>query len=99
MVERLLENGEARQTVPPEITLSGTRIEIQAPDAGASIGYRLGKDSWFGSEAWKLYTGPFSIEGPTQISAKAVRYGWDASDVTIRAVSAAELPMRNGHAP
>ncbi len=96
MVASFLEEGAPRETAPPEIFFSDGRVEIRAPDQGASIGYRLGESSWFGADSWKVYSGPFPIEGPTEINAKAIRYGWDESDSARLRVSAADFRDQTG---
>lgn len=94
MVKGFLKDGAVPETAPPKIALANGQIEIDATDEGASIGYRLGGGRWFGADSWKIYAGPFSVEGPTEITAKAVRYGWDESDSAKLTVSAGDLPLQ-----
>jgi N-sulfoglucosamine sulfohydrolase len=53
-----------------------TEVEIYVPTQGASIAYTTdtGPDP-----RWRLYTGPFLLQGPTTVRARAVRYGYKES--------------------
>lgn len=73
MVADLLCDGSQCETPPPRMDIEKGQLHIEAID-GASIGYRLGRGPW------RLYTGPVDIAGARKVVAKAVRYGWRASD-------------------
>ena len=59
----------------PDVALQAGSVTLAAPH-GASIGYRVADGPW------RLYTGPLprvSVAG-RDLTAKAVRYGWQPSD-------------------
>ncbi|MEM6806953.1 MAG: sulfatase, partial [Bacteroidota bacterium] len=74
MVLRFQPQGITEQTPTPEMKMIGDMLEISAKD-GASIGYQIegGK--------WELYTEPISLEEGQSLKAKAIRYGWEESEV------------------
>mgnify|MGYP000020605702 CR=1 FL=1 len=86
---RLLPNAPGnreRDVVSGEASLeSPATVSLYCATQGASVGYALGEAE--GGENreeahWELYTGPVSLpEGETTIRAKAVRYGYEESDV------------------
>jgi hypothetical protein len=51
-------------------------VVIYVPTQGASIGYTTDEGP---NPAWRLYTGPIRIAGPTTLRAKAIRYGYKES--------------------
>jgi hypothetical protein len=54
------------------------QIKLYCPTQGASIGYRYDRNT----DNWILYTGPIQLDsGEFNISAKAIRYGYEESDV------------------
>ena len=53
-----------------------TEVEIYVPTQGASIAFTTDSGP---APRWKLYTGPFRLEGPATIRAKAIRYGYKES--------------------
>src|SRR5690606_36028550 len=58
-------------------TYSGaTEVEIYVPTQGASVAYTTDEGP---NPAWKLYTGPFRIDGTVTVRAKAIRYGYKES--------------------
>lgn len=54
----------------------GAMIELTSETSGASIGYRFE-----GEKRWRLYTGPFTASQGARIEAKAIRYGFEESEV------------------
>ncbi|MFK7898245.1 MAG: sulfatase [Myxococcota bacterium] len=91
MVASFQAEGEPRVTRPPKMRAKGGRVLIQAPDAGASIGYRIAHPSAPSVDAWSLYTEPIFVAPGSEVSAKAVRYGWDESEIVERSFSAEAL--------
>lgn len=75
LVEGMLCNGKACATPPPDFQRRNGRIEIHSEVASASIGYRLDDGPW------RLYTQPIPNSGGRRLEARAVRYGWDESEV------------------
>jgi len=74
MVARFEPDGRRRRTPAPRARLDGDRLVLEAPVAGASLGYR------FDAEGWRLYTRPFRVPAGARVEAKAVRYGWLESE-------------------
>jgi arylsulfatase A-like enzyme len=54
-------------------------VVIYVPTQGASIGYTTDEGP---APAWRLYTGPLRVTGPTTLRAKAIRYGYKESAET-----------------
>lgn len=76
MVEQFQRKGETRVTPKPTIELHNGLIEIKAIE-GASIGYQIN------GGAWQLYHQPIEAVDVESFDAKAVRYGWDESEVVV----------------
>ena len=76
MVNRFQPNGKTLKTPIPEMKQVNNLLEITAVE-GASIGYQI-EDS-----RWQLYHQPIEIPKAKTIKAKAVRYGWEESDIVI----------------
>ncbi len=75
MVERFNPGGEQPQTPAPIISVREGRVWMENREAHASIGYRIdGGD-------WQVYTRPVVLKPGQGIEAKAVRYGWEESEV------------------
>lgn len=74
MVASIQLHGEARITPAPQLSLRNGKVHIAAQD-NASIGYRID------AADWQLYTVPFAAPAGATVAAKAVRYGWDESDL------------------
>ena len=77
LAERFWPGGTQPRTAAPEFVEQAGQVRLESETEGASIAYRLAPGS-----AWKLYGGPFEVPGDAVIEAKAVRYGWEESDVT-----------------
>ena len=69
--------GEQPVTSEPVIRFENKRVALDCDTEGASIGYRIGDGRW------QVYTGPFKLADGAEISAKAVRYGWQESPVVV----------------
>ena len=69
--------GAPRQTTLP--FASPQEVEIYVPTQGASVEYTLDAGP---EAAWRLYTGPFMLERPEVVRARAVRYGYRESEET-----------------
>ncbi len=87
MVAKYWPGGEQPETVRPYVSLTPkgddqVEIEMSSPTEGASIGYRL-VDGTGNTGPWQIYIGPFSTPIGTTIEARAVRYGWSESPVTV----------------
>lgn len=76
MVNRFRPNGTAEQTPIPIISEAEGIIKISAPH-NASIGYQIDDSKW------QVYTQPFQIIEGQSVRAKAVRYGWEESEVAV----------------
>jgi N-sulfoglucosamine sulfohydrolase len=68
-------------------TFSGpTEVEIYVPTQGASVAYTTDAGP---NARWRLYTGPFRLDGPVTVRAKAIRYGYRESEETRTVFTAA----------
>jgi N-sulfoglucosamine sulfohydrolase len=76
MVLRFELDGERRITPAPAAAVSDGLLILEATAVGSSLGYRLNEGDW------KLYSYPVAIGAAEKIEAKAVRYGWEESEVT-----------------
>lgn len=75
--ERMWPGGVQPITKTPSVTLNGDTVTIQCATTGASMAYQQAED-----DRWHIYTSPFVADDATQVRAKAVRYGYQASAVT-----------------
>ena len=80
LVERFWPGGVAPRTEPVEIDFRpGTNGSVAAHLAsgtpGASLGMRVD------GGRWRVYDGPFELAPGQQLEARAVRYGWEPSEV------------------
>lgn len=75
MVARFRPRGEPEVTPAPAIAVVGRRVVIRSETPGTSLGYRIG------AGRWRLYAEPFDAPFGSSVRAKAVRYGWDVSEV------------------
>ncbi|UXX81043.1 sulfatase [Reichenbachiella carrageenanivorans] len=69
-------NGERPTTKAVDFTLENGRLSLSSITQCASIAYRTK-----GRERWEIYMAPLNIKTDT-IEAKAVRYGFEASEIT-----------------
>ena len=67
--------GERQVTAEPTIEVANGMLIARETSKGSSIGYRLDNGSW------QLYDGQVDVSGALQIEVKAVRYGWNESEV------------------
>ncbi|WOH39426.1 sulfatase [Thalassotalea fonticola] len=67
-------HGNQPVTPEPTITVNNKNLAVLAnSNNGASLGYQLNKGKW------RVYNQPFVVENGDQITAKAIRYGWQES--------------------
>lgn len=78
MIETMWPGLEQPQTALVEFSRTGNSLTLRSATPGASIGYQLG-----GDPRWHLYTGPISIDGNKDVRAKAIRYGYAESSITV----------------
>ena len=74
LVQSFQPSGKQESTPSPMIEITEDTVRLASKVPGASIGYRINRG------AWQLYNGPFKIEKGSEITSKAVRYGWKESD-------------------
>lgn len=76
-------DGQQPATAPPEILVSeqdgGMMIALTSATDGASMGYRTD----ITSKDWNLYVEPFVLPNGSRLEAKAIRYGYSESEVTV----------------
>jgi len=75
MIEVFYPDGIRPGTLPPVAFLTGNKLVVEPSTAGSSIGYRVNGGNWY------LYSKPVEIGQADTIEVKAVRYGWQASEV------------------
>ncbi len=61
-------------TLAPQLRVSEGELTLIPSTEGSSMAYRLDDGSW------QLYVTPVSVTGHQKLAAKAVRYGWEASE-------------------
>ena len=75
MVARFAPDGQRQVTPAPTVVLASGRLVLTPVAAGSSLEYRIdGGD-------WQLYTAPVSVDRGSEIEARAVRYGWEESEI------------------
>ena len=67
-------------TADVEIEINNNILTLSCDTEGASIAYQLG--SSIGFNYWQLYSKPVSIKSNEKISARAIRIGYKASNIT-----------------
>ncbi len=75
MAELFWPDGTQPVTASPTATLTGSVVTLANASEHASIGYRVDDGDW------QLYVAPLSLEAGRTLQAKAVRYGWQESQV------------------
>ncbi|AHG88240.1 sulfatase [Gemmatirosa kalamazoonensis] len=109
MIQRMWPGGAQPATAAPFILVRGSQnwehptrdtaltfsrpaeVEIYDPTQGASIAYTTDSGP---SPRWKLYAGPFRLDGPLTVRAKAIRYGYKPSPETRTVLVPAGPPNR-----
>jgi hypothetical protein len=81
MIARMWPNGEQPKTAMPDVQTCGGAMSFASDTPGASVGYRIGRGDSAGP--WQLYTAPVDVPSGTRVEAKAVRYGYQESDVAV----------------
>jgi arylsulfatase A-like enzyme len=77
MVADMWPTGEQPITAPPQFERVGDSLTLLSATEGASIGYRVK-----GEDNWSLYVDAIAVPAQ-QIEAKAVRYGYKESQVSV----------------
>lgn len=75
MVARFEPDGERQVTPVPEVVVKGSSVEVSAAAWGQSLEYRID------GGPWRLYTYSFDIPSNSKAEVRAVRYGWEESDI------------------
>lgn len=75
MVEGFWPDGEAPVTKSPTVEFHAGKMHLSNATEGASMGYRIDDG------AWQVYAGPLNVASNAKVEAKAVRYGWDESEL------------------
>ena len=75
MVARFENNGARGVTPSPALSVSDGALVITPAGAEHSLEYRID------GGPWQLYTGPIGGDIKSEIDARAVRYGWEESDI------------------
>jgi len=80
IAERFWPGGVQPTTAVPTISLHDGQVHLTSASQGASIGFSLNDG------AWQLYTAPFEAPAGTEITTKAIRYGWTESDEVVSSI-------------
>lgn len=75
MVATFEPDGERQVTPAPALSVRDGLLVITPAGNGHSIEYRVDDGNW------QLYTGPVSVDDNQDIEARAVRYGWEESEI------------------
>lgn len=75
MVARLEPGGERGITPPPSLARESGIVTLHAAQPGHSLEYRIAGGDW------RLYAAPLHVRNDQRIEARAVRYGWEVSEV------------------
>jgi arylsulfatase A-like enzyme len=75
MVARFQPGGERAVTPAPVIEINQGLLQLVNAQQGASLAYRLDEGPW------RLYTAPVDASAASEIQARAVRYGWEESEI------------------
>jgi arylsulfatase A-like enzyme len=74
LAERSWPGGEQPVTADPTIRVVGDQVIVTSETPGASL-----EVAWDGGP-WRLHTGPIAARSGARLAARAVRYGYEASD-------------------
>lgn len=77
MVAEMWPEGVQPVTEPPVFDIIEAQLQLSSETEGASIGYRIQ-----GRSQWQLYGTPIDFSNET-IEAKAIRYGYQESDISV----------------
>ena len=80
IIEEFWPNMKQPKTDAVFIQTNEQNILLSCKTDGASIGYQLGED--IGSQYWQLYTAPIQIKSNEKIRARAIRIGYEASNIS-----------------
>ena len=75
MVVRFEPGGERQVTPAPTLSISDGRLVITPRAVGHSVEYRQNGGHW------QLYSGPVRVATTDTLQGRAVRYGWEESEV------------------
>ena len=75
MVARFEPDGERQVTPAPTLSVRDGLLVVTPEGNGHSIEYRVDDGDW------QLYVGPVSVDNNQDIEARAVRYGWEESEI------------------
>ena len=85
LIERMWPGRKQPVTAVPTIEIDAKRAIIQCATDGASIGYRLSNDG-----PWQLYSKPIQLKGVAMMQAKAIRIGYEESEIAKMPISRRE---------
>lgn len=75
MVARFEPDGERQVTPAPGLAVTGGMLVITPAAPGHSLEYRID------GRPWQLYVQPLPVDSKHEIDARAVRYGWEESEI------------------
>lgn len=74
MLSEFRPDGEEPVTPVPGVSFPGGKLHLKNANEGASLDYQINDGPWL------LYTMPVAVPSGATVSARAVRYGWEASN-------------------
>jgi N-sulfoglucosamine sulfohydrolase len=75
MIARFEPGGDRQVTPVPNVAVENGLLILSPAEPGSSMGYSVD------GGPWQLYTGPTDLPAGVEVHAKAVRYGWEESEV------------------
>jgi hypothetical protein len=82
LIQQFWPNGEQPLTATPEVKYINGEVRIFCATEGASIGYKLSKDTIPGI-GWRIYSNPFEVAEQESVLSIAHRIGFQPSDTLI----------------
>jgi len=77
MVAGFWPDGKQPVTPQPRVRWQAPQLIIESETPGASLGYR------YNSGKWQIYSGTIKPDPRDKIEVKAIRYGWQESDIVV----------------
>jgi N-sulfoglucosamine sulfohydrolase len=77
MLEGFNPGGEVPVTAMPVVSFSNGQLHLESVSEGSSLGYLLEDGTW------QVYSAPVAVPAGASVRVKAIRYGWEESDVAL----------------
>ncbi|MFT6309737.1 MAG: arylsulfatase A-like enzyme [Porticoccus sp.] len=76
MIKQFYPNGKREKTPTPIATIIKGKLVVEIDGDRSSVGYRINGGNWV------IYNKPITLASGTKVEIKAVRYGWEESEIT-----------------